>query len=218
MIALGSGDPTRFICSGMIAQAFQSIHYPILPSITTLGSGAARSEIMRIRHSSLFVPRDFDISPFFEVVKPNIEQGFDYRRTRWAESLSDQPFPSVKGQTVGAIPDEASVAQPRNVSCATTAKDVSITLASSSQMPAIPKTSGSLPHNEAQNDEDPGQHGKPGWQEAHGNEECDCFGTFGDSAEIMDSLVGKGERSEAAALGDDGEHQETGGRFHEANK
>ena len=84
MIALGSGDPTRFICSGMIAQAFQSIHYPILPTITTLESGAARSEVMRIRHSSLFVPRDFDISPFFEVVKPTVERGFDYRRTIWA--------------------------------------------------------------------------------------------------------------------------------------
>jgi hypothetical protein len=31
MIALGSGDPTQIICSGMIAQAFQSIRYPILP-------------------------------------------------------------------------------------------------------------------------------------------------------------------------------------------
>jgi hypothetical protein len=110
MIALGSGDPTRFICSGMIAQAFQSIHYPILPVITTLESGAARKEVMRIRHSSLFVPRDFDISPFFEVVKPTIERGFDYRRTRWAESISQQSSPPVERQTAGAILDEASAA------------------------------------------------------------------------------------------------------------
>ena len=112
MIALGSGDHTRFICSGMIAQAFQSIHYPILPVITTLESGAARKEIMRIRHSSLFVPRDFDISPFFEVVKPTIKRGFDYRRTRWADSFSDQSSSPVDAQAVGVIPDEASAAQP----------------------------------------------------------------------------------------------------------
>lgn len=33
MIALGSGEPTRAICSTLIAQAFQSVRYPILPSI-----------------------------------------------------------------------------------------------------------------------------------------------------------------------------------------
>ncbi len=105
MIALGSGDPTRYICSGMIAQAFQSVHYPILPIVTAVESGAARSEVMRIRHSSLFVPRDFDISPFFEVVKPTIERGFDYRRTRWVESSPGQPLLPVEVQTVVAIPD-----------------------------------------------------------------------------------------------------------------
>lgn len=31
MLILGSGDPTRAICSTLIAQAFQSIGYPILP-------------------------------------------------------------------------------------------------------------------------------------------------------------------------------------------
>jgi hypothetical protein len=69
MIALGSGDPTKLICSGIIAQAFQSVHYPILPKITLLESGPAREEIMEIRHSSLYVPRDFDLSPYFAVVK-----------------------------------------------------------------------------------------------------------------------------------------------------
>ena len=33
MIALGSGEPSRVICSSLIAQAFQSVHYPILPSV-----------------------------------------------------------------------------------------------------------------------------------------------------------------------------------------
>lgn len=88
MIALGSGDPTQLICSGMIAQAFQSVRYPILPKTTLIESGSARREIMEIRHSSLFVPRDFDISPYFAVVKPTIQEGFDYRAMLW----TDTPF------------------------------------------------------------------------------------------------------------------------------
>jgi len=85
MIALGSGDPTKLICSGMIAEAFQSVRYPILPEIARAGSQYSEQEIMKIRHSSLFVPRDFDISPYFAVVKPTIERGFDYRQFRWAD-------------------------------------------------------------------------------------------------------------------------------------
>jgi len=37
------------------------------------------AEILHIRHHSLFAPRDFDISPYFKVVKPAIEAQFDYR-------------------------------------------------------------------------------------------------------------------------------------------
>lgn len=85
MIALGSGDPTRVICSALIAEAFQSVRYPILPKVTTLESRAARREILHIRHSTLYAPRDFDISPYFEVVKPTIVMGFDYKRLHWAD-------------------------------------------------------------------------------------------------------------------------------------
>ena len=33
MLALGSGDPSRAICSTLIAKAFETVNYPILPSI-----------------------------------------------------------------------------------------------------------------------------------------------------------------------------------------
>jgi hypothetical protein len=36
-------------------------------------------EVLHIRHHSLFAPRDFDISPYFEVVKPTLRGGFDFR-------------------------------------------------------------------------------------------------------------------------------------------
>jgi hypothetical protein len=84
MMALGSGHPTRIICSALIAQAFEHVRYPILPKVTRLKSETARREILEIRHSSLYAPRDFDISPYFALVKPTIETGFDYRRMAWA--------------------------------------------------------------------------------------------------------------------------------------
>ena len=98
MIALGSGDPTRIICSALIAQAFESVRYPILPRVTTMTSRTARREILEIRHSSLYAPRDFDISPYFEVVKPTIVFGFDYKAMHWADlplpPAEDEPAPA----------------------------------------------------------------------------------------------------------------------------
>ncbi|MGB5080339.1 MAG: YiiX/YebB-like N1pC/P60 family cysteine hydrolase [Burkholderiales bacterium] len=88
MLAFGSGDPSRAICSTLIAQAFQSVRYPILPEITREKSDACEDcyrEILHIRHFSLYTPRDFDISPYFEVVKPSIARGFDYRKLEWAD-------------------------------------------------------------------------------------------------------------------------------------
>lgn len=88
MLALGSGDPTRAICSTLIASAFQSVRYPVLPDIASLPSSdpsciGCMQEILHVRHHSLFVPRDFDVSPYFEVVKPSLAGKFDYRRLRW---------------------------------------------------------------------------------------------------------------------------------------
>lgn len=88
MLALGSGDPTKAICSTLIAQAFQSIPYPILPDVKQVEilnsvDGYSVKELMHIRHYSLFAPRDFDLSPYFEVVKPTLKSGFDYKNLLW---------------------------------------------------------------------------------------------------------------------------------------
>jgi hypothetical protein len=96
MIAFGSGDPTKIICSALIAQAFDAVRYPILPKITRAGSRQARREILHIRDSSLYMPRDFDISPYFEIVKPTIVQGFDYTALHWADK--QKPLQEVAGQ------------------------------------------------------------------------------------------------------------------------
>ena len=92
MLALGSGDPTRAICSTLIAEAFDSVRYPILPIIETLPAvdllgkthSASVREILHVRHHSLYVPRDFDVSPYFQIVKPTIEAGFDHHGLVWS--------------------------------------------------------------------------------------------------------------------------------------
>jgi hypothetical protein len=94
MLALGSGDPTRVICSTRIAQAFQSVAYPILPRIEQLTEKECVQcqdtvrEILHIRHHSLFTPRDFDVSPYFAIVKPTIQRGFDHRQLEWKETAA----------------------------------------------------------------------------------------------------------------------------------
>ncbi|HUH85264.1 MAG TPA: YiiX/YebB-like N1pC/P60 family cysteine hydrolase [Stellaceae bacterium] len=96
MLALASGDPTRAICSTMIAEAFHAIGYPILPRPGEEHAMLAgkpyvvapyvAGEIRRIHKHGLYVPRDFDVSPYFDVVKPTIEGGFDYRKLASVEA------------------------------------------------------------------------------------------------------------------------------------
>ena len=104
MLALGSGDPTRAICSSLIAQAFQTIRYPILPHITAeqteLPGGCEYTvkEILHIRHHSLYTPRDFDVSPYFRVIKPTLADGFDYKALVW-EDEATSAAPATSGST-----------------------------------------------------------------------------------------------------------------------
>jgi hypothetical protein len=90
MIALGSGGPTKAICSTLIAQAFQSVRYPVLPEVTTISAGTddCVAQILRVRHHSFYVPRDFDVSPYFAVVKPSLDAEFNYRAVIWASGVN----------------------------------------------------------------------------------------------------------------------------------
>jgi hypothetical protein len=88
LIAFGSGDPTKAICSTLVAQSFQSIKYPILPrELNTQKENRFYMDklIMQKRHYSHFTPRDFDLSPYFKVVKPTIDNDFNYRDIKWDE-------------------------------------------------------------------------------------------------------------------------------------
>lgn len=77
LLIIGSGNPTQAICSSLIAQAFQNIKYPILPELSMESKLA-----YKIRHYSLFTPSDFDLSPYFSIVKPG-EENFNYKSFNW---------------------------------------------------------------------------------------------------------------------------------------
>lgn len=76
ILELGSGDPTKAICSSLIAEAFQLIDYPILPMKREGGQH-------RKRHPSVYVPSDFDRSPYFEIIKPTLMAGFNHKEIDW---------------------------------------------------------------------------------------------------------------------------------------
>jgi len=111
LLEFGSGDPTKAICSTLVAQAFQSIRYPILPlkipefintetkAVPRQGFSLLKPRLfarnrLEKRHYSHFIPRDFDLSPYFEIVKPTLKTGFNYQDIQWVEQASDMTRPS----------------------------------------------------------------------------------------------------------------------------
>ena len=92
----GSGRDTETICSSMLAEAFARVGFAIKPVhvrrsaqrrgiwARLLGRRARRafSGLLRTRHSSLCVPRDFDLSPSFDVVKFNAREPITFPHVR----------------------------------------------------------------------------------------------------------------------------------------
>jgi hypothetical protein len=79
------GEITHAVCSTLIAESFARVHFPILPVIHR-GSGSAYRFYRR--DSRLIVPRDFDYSPYFDIVKYPFFGGRDiqlYRDMPWDE-------------------------------------------------------------------------------------------------------------------------------------
>lgn len=61
-----AGQTTKTVCSTMIAEAFGSIQYPILPLVKR--SENHETKIYR-RNPKLCTPSDFDYSPYFDIIK-----------------------------------------------------------------------------------------------------------------------------------------------------
>ncbi len=95
----GDRDSHAVICSSLIAAAFLEVRYPILPILPTSvreqrgGEASAGRNRVRTVHPRLVLPRDFDLSPYFRIVKFNsVEEGpFDYRALDWEEPVTAGP-------------------------------------------------------------------------------------------------------------------------------
>lgn len=101
-LQFGKGLTREVICSTMIARAFHSVGFPILPEVTPsseppvplfarmrdafLRRPKKHTGVYRQRPPALVTPRDFDLSPYFEILKINLANHarFDYRQINWA--------------------------------------------------------------------------------------------------------------------------------------
>jgi hypothetical protein len=103
VMQFGSGVATAVICTSLIGRLFHGVGFPVLPSVTPPApseeadgpqrsgwrlwrrSRASYSGVYRQRDPTLLTPRDFDLSPYFEIVKFNVirQKGFDYERIEW---------------------------------------------------------------------------------------------------------------------------------------
>ena len=104
-----AGRPTKTVCSTMMAEAFAKVRFPIIPVIHQDKEG----KLSLIRNNSkLVTPRDFDHSPYFDVIKYPIldfdELGI-YRKLPWDRT-------SVHCNTIGdcfySHPDEVELLTP----------------------------------------------------------------------------------------------------------
>jgi hypothetical protein len=117
-LQFGSSNPTQVICSSLIAECFNRVRYPIVPTYEPFPDGyeAARPVrslkvvagilgrlstreprmpgLLRMISPTLITPRDFDLSPYFEIIKFDIADGakFDYRKLHWV----DEPKPETQ--------------------------------------------------------------------------------------------------------------------------
>ncbi|NNC23672.1 hypothetical protein HKX42_07480 [Salinisphaera sp. USBA-960] len=66
LFEMGQRDLSATICSTLIADAFASVRYPVL---STMHRGPGGQPVFHARDSKLITPRDFDFSPYFDVIK-----------------------------------------------------------------------------------------------------------------------------------------------------
>lgn len=81
-----SGEPESGICSSSIAEAFTSVQFPILPFVKP---DEERGYEVFHRNPHLYTPKDFDYSPYFEIIKYPLFNPDEplpyYRRLPWTK-------------------------------------------------------------------------------------------------------------------------------------
>lgn len=108
-----AGAPTRTVCSTLLAQAFSSVDFPILPFIDRGEDGSVR---FYKRNPKLFAPRDFDHSPYFNIIKYPYLGVADiglYRRLPWSLEdcvYNDEPMALTPAADPGLAPTQPEYA------------------------------------------------------------------------------------------------------------
>jgi hypothetical protein len=104
-LRFGSGAARSVICSSLLGQLFDDVGFPVLPQVTLSDApgdeeeerprvpllsvlAGRRRATYRRRHPTLLMPRDFDLSPFFRVVKVGSLE-LDYERIAWQEAVEE---------------------------------------------------------------------------------------------------------------------------------
>jgi hypothetical protein len=103
-LRFGSGAARSVICTSLLGQLFADIGFPVLPQVSYPDAPGgsprpSRRALLSVwshrdserdsryagRHPTLLMPRDFDLSPFFQVVKVGAPEVLDYERIAWEE-------------------------------------------------------------------------------------------------------------------------------------
>ena len=82
------GKSTQTVCSTMIAEAFGSVHFPILPLVKR---GEGNKVKLYMRNPKLCTPSDFDYSPYFDIIKYPFLDFYNYAEKHL------QPWDGVTG-------------------------------------------------------------------------------------------------------------------------
>jgi hypothetical protein len=108
VLRFGSGAARSVICTSLLGQLFAEVGFPVLPQVTypdspggserparrpLLSVWSRRAEghesVLQGRHPTLLMPRDFDLSPFFQVVKVGAPDVLDYERITWEDEVEE---------------------------------------------------------------------------------------------------------------------------------
>ncbi|MDQ6975933.1 MAG: YiiX/YebB-like N1pC/P60 family cysteine hydrolase [Mariprofundaceae bacterium] len=79
-----AGNEVGTVCSTLIARAFGSVHFPILPQIDS----KHQEPRIKPRNTRLFTPSDFDYSPYFDIIKYPYMQHTErclYQQLPWSD-------------------------------------------------------------------------------------------------------------------------------------
>ncbi len=130
----GSGAATAVMCTSLIGRLFTGVGFPVLPSVRLpVPTGEAEepqrsvwrlfrrrranySGVYRHRDPTLLTPRDFDLSPYFEIVKFNVirQKGFDYGRIEWEESDEEHLPVAVPASAPSPLPIAPGLARSKS--------------------------------------------------------------------------------------------------------